>query len=220
MKLGNWLRNTTATLTLALGLFVGVGAAHAEYTCQPQADGTQRCAVGLRSEVIGATTAAVGGQRQSQWCWAASISTVLRYHGFEVSQRRIVAETFGQVVNMPGSAQHIVGALNRVWTDDHGRRFMVQADASSASPLTAAQDLAANEPLIIGTLGHAMVLTALDYTADGWGNFYVTDAVVRDPWPGRGRRSLAPQEWYGTQLLVRIRVTPLRDDANGGAWAW
>jgi hypothetical protein len=76
----------------------------------------------------------------------------------------------------------------------------------SANPITAAQDLAQDMPLIIGTMGHAMVLTALSYVLDRSGNGSVTAAIVRDPWPDRGRRVLSAQEWYRASFLARIRV--------------
>lgn len=73
--------------------------------------------------------------------------------------------------------------------------------------MTAAQDLTNNMPLIIGTMGHAMVLTSLRYARDVNGNGQVNAAIVRDPWPNRGRRVLTAQEWYSTSFLVRIRVS-------------
>jgi hypothetical protein len=75
--------------------------------------------------------------------------------------------------------------------------------------MTAAQDLAADMPLIIGTMGHAMVLSRLDYLVDQYGRGEVKWATVRDPWPGRGRRVLSPQEWYNISFAARIRVQEL-----------
>jgi hypothetical protein len=49
-------------------------------------------------------------------------------------------------------------------------------------------------------------LTALSYVVDPSGKGAVTQAIVRDPWPGQGRRTLFAQEWYGTSFLARIRV--------------
>jgi hypothetical protein len=72
--------------------------------------------------------------------------------------------------------------------------------------MTATQDLSNDMPLIIGTMGHAMVLTSLTYVRDQFGRGDVTAAVVRDPWPGNGRRVLSAQEWYNTSFLARIRV--------------
>ena len=184
------------------------GVARAEATCAPGADGREACTAGIRSDTIEATVAAEGGQRMSQWCWAASIAMVFRYYGYEVSQERIVAETFGQVVNMPGTTQQIVTTLSREWRDDRGRRF--QVTAGLVSRVDAAAELAADRPLMVGTLGHAMVLTALEYVKDPWYGDSVTRAIVRDPWPGRGRRELMPEEWNGADMLLGIRVVGSR----------
>ena len=168
--------------------------------------GSQQCEAGIDSTLATVTVGAVPPQYLSQWCWAACIEMVFRYYGYRVDQTRIVRETFGSIVNFPGNAQQILANLNRPWTDRRGRRFGVTGDVFTAQPSTAAQDLADDMPLIIGTTGHAMVLTSLTYWRTRFGAGDVTDAIVRDPWPGRGRRSLSPEEWYRTNLLVRIRV--------------
>ena len=77
----------------------------------------------------------------------------------------------------------------------------------SANPVTASQYLAQNIPLIIGTQGHAMVLTSLRFIRNQFGDGDVTEAVVRDPWQDRGRRALTAEEWYSTNFLARIRVS-------------
>ena len=110
-------------------------------------------------------------------------------------------------MNLPGQPAQILADLNRPWADENGNAFLVAGDVLTANPMTAAQDLARDMPLIIGTLGHAMVLTSLEYARDPVGNGSVTAAVVRDPWPGRGRRILSAQEWFNTNFLVRIRVS-------------
>jgi hypothetical protein len=198
---------TTVAATVA-GL--SSGSAQALLTCTPfMPPGVQQCDAGINSEVANVVAAAVNGQHLTQWCWAASIEAVFRYYGFNISQEEIVRQTWGTIVNLPGQPWQILANLNRPWVDANGRQFVVSGDTYSANPMTAAQDLAHNMPLIIGTQGHAMVLTSLRYGRDYWGNGQVTSAIVRDPWPGRGRRELSPQEWYGTSLLVRIRVTPI-----------
>lgn len=169
--------------------------------------GVQLCSAGIDSSVAGVTAAAVGGQHRSQWCWAACIEMVFRYYGFRVPQRQIVAETWGAIVDLPGQPYQILHDLNRSWTDLSGRDFSVEGDSYSANAITAAQDLANDMPLIIGTMGHAMVLTRLDYVRDQYGNGEVRLATVRDPWPGRGMRTLSPQEWYNVNFAVRIRVS-------------
>ena len=131
---------------------------------------------------------------------------VFAYYGHRVPQKRIVRETWGRIVNLPGQPAQILRNLNRTWTDESGDSFSVSGDVYSANAITAAQDLAQDMPLIIGTMGHAMVLTSLVYVRDPYGGGTVNAAIVRDPWPGRGRRTLSAQEWFNTRFLARIRV--------------
>ena len=167
--------------------------------------GVQRCIAGIDSSIL--NVVAKDRQKASQWCWAASIEAVLNYYGYNINQEDIVYQTWGDIYNMPGTAYDILGALNKTYTDRDGRTFTVRAETFSANPMTASNDLANDYPLIIGTQGHAMVLTALEYDRDQFGNGNVFNAIVRDPWPfSPGKRYLSAQEWYSTSLLVRIRV--------------
>jgi hypothetical protein len=146
-------------------------------------------------------------QLMNEWCWAASISGVFAYYGHPVSQARIVKEAYGEAVNMPGSPQAIMASLNRPWVDDAKRPFNVRSDIYSANWITAAQDLAQGLPLIVGSLGHAMIVTATEYQRFPNGVGQTTVVMVRDPWPTNARRRpLSPQEAYGVQMLIRIRV--------------
>jgi hypothetical protein len=199
---------TRAILIASLGLgliLVLADGAHAELTCGPfYPNGLQLCEVGIDSDVADVEVSAT--QHLQEWCWAASIEMVFSYYSHPVPQERIVAETWGAVVNLPAQPIQVLGALNRHWTDENGDSFRARGDVFSANATTAAQDLAADRPLIIGTLGHAMVLTGLTYWRNAYGAGQVTAAVVRDPWPGRGKRVLSPQEWYGANFLARIRI--------------
>lgn len=174
--------------------------------CTPyDMNGIQHCMAGIESGILDVT--ANDRQHATEWCWAASIEAVFSYYGHTVSQEEIVKQMFGSVVNMPGQPNVILSALNRTWTDDNGNTFQVTANSISATPATAAQDLSTDNPLIIGTLGHAMVLTALEYNHDSYGRGNVTSAIVRDPWPyNPQKRILSPQEWFNTSFLARIRV--------------
>ena len=175
--------------------------------CIPLINGFQQCEAGIDSYVADVVAATTGGQHLSQWCWAACIEMIFRYYGFNISQEEIVRQTWGTIVNLPGQPQQILANLNRPWPDADGRTFYVMGDSFSANPITAAQDLSQDMPLIIGTMGHAMVLTSLQYRRDSFGNGEVIQAVVRDPWPGKGKRVLSAEEWYLTSFLVRIRVS-------------
>ncbi len=197
---------------LAGGALVAPRSALALLNCQDFADqGMRQCEAGIDSSVLHVNAAAVGGQHTDQWCWAACIEMVFRYYGLIVPQERIVQETFGEIYNLPADPYTLLSALNRPWIDDSGNAFTVTGDVMTASVMTAAQDLSNDMPLIIGTMGHAMVLTSMVYycqgwTGQAWSNCGVNAAVVRDPWPGNGRRVLSPQEWYNTSFLARIRL--------------
>ena len=162
--------------------------------------------VGIDPLIASITASAVGGQHLNQWCWAACIETIFRYYGYIVPQAFIVKQTWGAIVNLPAYPSQILSNLNGLWVDDNGRRFLVSGDVLSASLVTAAQDLSQDMPLIIGTMGHAMVLTSLRWLTDVYGESLVTDAVVRNPCPNVGRRGLSIEEWYSTSFLARIRV--------------
>jgi ABC-type bacteriocin/lantibiotic exporter with double-glycine peptidase domain len=191
-----------------------VSQGHAELNCQ-NLDNPQRrvCESGIPSNVIH-IVAANNSQYQSQWCWAACISMIFKYYGHPVSQARIVKEAYGNLVNMPAQPWTMLKMLNRKWTDDNGVQFTSYSSQGSTNVVAAAQDLAANRPLIIGTKGHAVVLTSLQYAAmymqtpNGMqlGPVGVTNAVVRDPWPGKGRRVLSADEWRSMSFAVQIRV--------------
>lgn len=201
-------RNFVAISTTVGSSFLLPRLAFAGQSCGPVVPpGVQQCDVGIDSKIAYIMAASVGGQHASEWCWAACIETVFRYYGHRVPQERIVSETWGSIVNMPGQPQQILSDLNRDWTDVDGNIFQVEGDIYSANPITASQDLAQDMPLIIGTMGHAMVLTALRFVRDSSGNGQVTAAYVRDPFPGRGGRILSAQEWLSTNFLVRIRVS-------------
>jgi ABC-type bacteriocin/lantibiotic exporter with double-glycine peptidase domain len=188
----------TALLTVPSMLKAGV-------VCSPVSAVLSACTAGIASDLANITMDR--SQNQSNWCWAACIQMVFLYNGLNVSQQEIVRTVFGQLVNLPGSPEDILAALNRRWTDANGDDFDVQGDVYSVSPVTAAQDLANDFPLIVGTLGHAVVLSAVDYYRDLYGNGQIVSAVVRDPLPGRGKRRLTPAEWVYMTFAVRIRVT-------------
>jgi len=124
---------------------------------------------------------------------------IFDYNGHPVSQEKIVLAQYGRLVNLPsGDGWTIAKQLNRRWIDDDERKF--------SSILTAAFDPMANvyamnnvwivnllhseQPFILGTGGHAVVATRVDYMRDFNGNLQVNSIGVFDPWPGNGARTL------------------------------
>ena len=128
--------------------------AFAEESCVSLTPYVSRCTAGILSEDFDDVAAF---QQQSEWCWAASIEMVFGYYKHRISQKRIVKETWGSVVNMPGQPAQILANLNRNWKDDDGKSFSSSGDILTANAYTAVIDLKADRPLIIGALGHATV---------------------------------------------------------------
>jgi hypothetical protein len=191
--------------SLAIGALGLSAPASALLRCGPfNVYGERICKAGISSAI--ADIGINKPQFKSQWCWAACIEMVFEYYGLYVPQSVIVEQTWGQIINMPAQPGEILQNLNRNWIDALGRRFYVQSNLFTVSFAQASQDLSNNMPLIIGTQGHAMVLTSLDYVVDQYGNGQVLNAIVRDPWPDQGRRSLSVSEWNDVSFLARIRL--------------
>jgi hypothetical protein len=164
----------------------------------PDGWGNQVCTTGIPTHEIQMVYAP---QRQSQWCWAACLEMIFRYHGLPISQEQIVTETFGAQINLPAQKPVILSNVNRPWMAG-GRRVMVRSDFMTVTPDVAAWELMAKRPLIVGTMGHAMVLTAMTYRRAANGSGQPFQLTVRDPWPGRGRRDLSLQEIFGINEAV------------------
>lgn len=206
-------RRTVLAGIAAIGfLALAARPATAALRCTPyDYRGIQLCEVGIDSRIRGVSAR----QRNSQWCWAACISAVFEYHGYAMAQERIVAETYGRIVNLPAHGPQIAAATSREWETDDGDSFSAECEVLWDSEfyvtrpdaaVQAARELAEDNPLIIGAGGHAMVLTAMTYARDVRGNGQPQSLTVRDPWPGRGRRSLTGQEWFGTSFLAKVLV--------------
>lgn len=200
-----------------VGAAIGVGIpARAAVQCGPSPVNpyVQAC----RAEVdFRAASQVYAPQAQSQWCWAASVAMIFAHAGYRVAQERIVAETYGQIVNMPaGNGFMIAQQVARDWVDDTGRRFTVSLQAAydydagvyQLNNAIIAEALARNQPLILGARAHAMVLTLMDYAQTPMGP-QVTGMGVFDPWPGIGPRGLFPDEMVAMNMGGSLRFIAL-----------
>ncbi|KND52016.1 MAG: hypothetical protein ABA06_02005 [Parcubacteria bacterium C7867-001] len=192
------------------GLLLGAGAlgatllfpkkASAEYRCVPGYYGPQ-CVAQVPMDSIAAN---YSQQFQSQWCWAATISMLFRYYGYEVSQERIVEQAYGSLVNMPATDLTMTRAMNRRWISDDGEEFTSRVvrlmDLSSGiiaiDNTYIVNSLAQDRPLVMGARGHAVLLTEIEYIGGGY-QPNITGGGVLDPWPDiGGPRSLRNDELY------------------------
>jgi Papain-like cysteine protease AvrRpt2 len=141
-------------------------------------------------------------QERRNWCWAASMSMIFAHHGYQMPQEQIAREQYADAADRGARPQDISRMLDQTWQDAHGRSFVASSVAGSEPGRrfqfgndTVIRELIAQRPLIIGTLGHAMVLVAVEYE-----RFTLQDAVritggtVIDPWPQQGVRPLRPAE--------------------------
>jgi hypothetical protein len=182
----------TGSLATASAYIAGTAAASAYERCGLTPQG-QICEAGIE---IAKLPTLYAQQEMSQWCWAASISMIFRYYGYHVPQEEIVASVYGRLVNLPALSGSVISQqLNRTWTDRRGNRFraslqgVFDADAgvSALNNLTIVQSLAAERPLLLGNLSHAVVMTAVAYQPTPMGPYIFNYGVV-DPYPRVGAR--------------------------------
>lgn len=209
-------------LVTALSLTLASLPARAGERCQPPDYlGNVLCEVGIPSDRLEPVTSQ---QKMSQWCWAASISMIFNYHGHPLAQERIVQSVWGRLADLPAMSGDMMSeSLARRWRDDRGREFQarvrvydVAAGLYGLDERTVIDELKSERPLLVGTVGHAMVLTALRYVRSPYGEIQVIGATVRDPWPGRGKRDLDWHEmqpqYVATVAIPRAKAKPAPND--------
>jgi hypothetical protein len=216
MNISRKLTQPSTVLAAVLLCALFASAASAKTTCRPTPQGAI-----CRSEVdFDRFAGAYSPQMQSQWCWAASISMLFSYYKHPVSQETIVASLYGRLVDLPsGPGWNIASRLNRPWADASGKNFQStltaafdpMAGVNNINNAWLVNELDQERPFIIGTAGHAVVGTAIDYFPTPVGP-NVVGVGVFDPWPGRGARSLSPAEMTpvpvgGLQFLATVRVS-------------
>ena len=194
---------TLAGAAVAVGLPITGGARAAQHCTEFDPWGIRFCTVGIPTPLVGQSALP---QFQSQWCWAACISMIFDYYDRPVRQERVVLETFGAIVDMPANPLQILTAINRDWRDEHGRSFRGYGQALPIDPVVADRYLRDERPLIIGSLGHATVLTALSWAQDTAGRQELVGIVVRDPALGGQRREYSGQEVWSTMFLAHVAV--------------
>lgn len=199
--------------------------AQAVTTCSAaDANGIQRCSSGLE---IGSVKTV--RQRCEEWCWAACIQTVFSLQGKEIEQEQAVDKLFGTRVCKPATGPEIIKVINGEWIDQYGLRFRARAGMLGEAALLSTTSNTATDistglffnngakqvvaeldrgnPLIVGAVGHATVLTAASYVKYSNGVIWLNRVVVRDPWPDNpNRRELSASEVKGAFFFARVWV--------------
>lgn len=184
----------------------------AALSCTPfNFNGVQRCQVGVN---IGSVTTAL--QNCQNWCWAACAQTIFGIHGYNVKQVDIVKKIYSNQQCATATGSQIIDAITGRWITEEGQSFEAEATALLDMQLGKFNDKAAGQvatelsndkPLINGALGHATVLTAMQYLRDFYSNGLVESITVRDPWPGNlNKRFLSPAEASNTFFIAKVDV--------------
>lgn len=147
------------------------------------------------------------GKGSSAACWLASLHMIFKYHGYDVAPARISTEAYGgQVPAMPWREPERV---SRTWTADRGRQFAARVELLPVRAADAAEELAEDQPLIVGVEGRPAVLTAMSYTGDRLGSMTIVQALVCDPWPGKHPRVVTSPQWVEVRFLTRVSLRKL-----------
>lgn len=155
-------------------------------------------------------------QRNSNWCWAASVQMVLNYRGVSVSQEQVVQRIFGGAMpDVPGQPDQILTALTGWAFTRDGQPVMLTSSPFAFDGSEIVRDLAERWPIVVGvrtspTSGHAYVLTAVTYQVDPWNRPIFLTAILRDPWPDNPSRIEVPWETFQQRwmFMARMRVMP------------
>ena len=153
----------------------------------------------------------MGRQRESNWCWAASIQMVLNLAHIPVTQDQIVKKVFGRKENLPGTPLQIMKALDG-WSSVYDGKHVSIAAFIEPSYDQILLDLYLNYPVILALkfknnkVGHAVVVTAAKYKVVN-GKKQILYFLVWDPWPKNPiAEKLEPQLFKDIEGAIGIRI--------------
>jgi hypothetical protein len=154
-------------------------------------------------------------QKGDFWCWAACIEMVLKYHGMDVSQESMVQKIHGSLLDKGGEPLQILQALTGTGPNAAGGTSQVYAEGYTGLYPYFVQDLINGYPLIVGLnygtqIGHAVVLTAVSFMTDMFGQYYPMSVIIRDPWPGNAERQEIPFNLFMVGCFFSARVAAFR----------
>jgi hypothetical protein len=170
----------------------------------------QQFVAGIQSNAI---QGVVSSQRTPMWCWAACIQTVLNYYGINITQEDVAARTFGTdwFGNPPpvgANAEIITRNLNNWSVDRNGVPYAVAAQVfrGAPAPSTIIDQLNRRKPILLGygpdaQSGHIVVVTAVTYVVDNFGNPFITSITVRDPFPDSWNVQTSGRRVYPNGML-------------------
>lgn len=123
-------------------------------------------------------------QLQSNWCWAASIQTVLRFYGIDCTQREIARKVLGMSQNRAVSAKSMVEGLDG-WK--LGNAVLQVYEDLPLDMRKVVKAMHEEHPLIVGLdnrrENHALVLIGIEFSKDSQqeGKIHPSKVVLLDP---------------------------------------
>ena len=163
-------------------------------------------------------------QECNQWCWAASISFVLKFQNCFVSQQELAKTMFGyddngNYVCMGATTDELVDLLDGliITYPDGGFDRQLEAVVIANGPdimdhwldqlvVTLRNDW----PILLSYRhpyggGHCVVLTEVTVVRESGIRWKLVEAYVYDPWPEtNGRRKLTPDQLKRTDFLCTV----------------
>ena len=155
-------------------------------------------------------------QKGAQWCWAASIQSILATYGVHVEQETVVKATWGSIVDLPvfDPSQAVTNLLKaNAKVAPEGRVVHPFYSVGVPIPAFVVHELSVEKaPFMIFYRqmqgGHVVVCNGVEYQGSAE-NPIITKIFVQDPWTGQ------EQTWGGADLANRwaatifCRVAPL-----------
>lgn len=199
--LGHALRGAAGAALLPWGVAEPTAEASRKTFCGPDKKRKQNvCTVRLLGKVeFFKARSADAGQ-----CWLACLQMAGKFHGFDVPPVNIVKELYDS--KLPKAPWEDLSVNTKTVHDAKGKPVQFTVEKLQVRAAEAAELLSENQPILIGSMGHPVLLTSMTYTGDLLGGMTLIDATVLDPAPGKGTRVVSSPDWINVSFATRISV--------------
>jgi hypothetical protein len=166
---------------------------------------------------IGVTNLSMPIQQCSQWCWAACCQAIFDHANIAATQWDFVGKVFGNTNTcLPATGPMMKQAIDGFWQMRNGATAFAQmnvvmdADYGIYHPNHMSviwNELRNNRAVISGSMNHAVLIHALDYTEGPLGT--QTNALhIRDPWPQSPNFSTyTAQQFNNINFLATLQLS-------------
>ncbi|MFZ4455418.1 MAG: papain-like cysteine protease family protein [Bacteroidales bacterium] len=127
-------------------------------------------------------------QKDAMWCWATSAEMVLSYEGILLKQEEIVRHIKGGVYSMTGSIFDMIRVTNCILKDSMENNTILSGQYIIGAPYPNVlfNQLKNKRPVILNynsghAIGHAIVLTGIDYVKNPDNTITITKCYIFDP---------------------------------------